>query len=100
MSVEIKNYVTQPPGKSHIGTFDLVLIEWGACVYQCRHYRKDGREWIEFPSKYGKNPDDTWAKPIPYFGLQDPERNKKLKEIILQAIAKIPIPLQEHGLPF
>ncbi len=89
MAIEIQNYIAQPPGKVHVGTFDLYLQGFDLIIFECRHNQKGNNNWIDFPNKFSKALDGTWNKPKPYVAFKDDAKTKKLKEITLIEVLKV-----------
>jgi len=69
------------------GFADFFVPKWGMEIYGCSLYSKDGRRWINFPSRKYQNPEGE-TKYAPYFRFPDPKHFEAFIEQAKHAIDK------------
>lgn len=102
MTIECLKFQSQQKG-SLIGFADFYIAKTGLEIYNCSVYQKDGRRWVNFPSREYTTPDGE-KKYLPYLRFRDPNHKEKFGELALKAIdkkcAEAPSALAQEEVPF
>lgn len=86
MSIECLKFQSVNKG-NFVGFCDFFIPKTGIEIYGCQLFQKDGRRWINMPSREYTN-DQGEKKYAPYLRFRDPAHKEMFNELALKAVEK------------
>lgn len=74
--------------KSCLGIANIFVEKWGIEINSITLHQKEGRRWINFPSRMYEDKETKEKKYMPYFKFRDKELFVKFSEEVKKAIDK------------